>query len=301
MLEKSIPLSGVDGRIDHLAVDAKMHRLFVAALGNNTVEVIDLEKSERIQTLKGFEEPQGVCFVPELRKLFVACGGDGSCRIYDDALKLVKKVDLKFDADNLRYDTATAKVYAGHGDGAIAVIDPKTGEITADIALSAHPEAFEIDSAAGRIYANVPNSKQIEVIDLAKKSVVEKWKLKEAQSNFPMALDASARRLVIGCRSPSRILTLDSSEGKVIDAIACPGDIDDIFIFSKDGNVVAIGGESAMETFCRRPDDRLESLGRIATVHGARTGLFVPEMKRLYIAVPKEGEDARILVFRYGQ
>src|SRR5262245_58305414 len=104
-LIKTIPLTGVEGRFDHLSVDVKGKRLFVAALGNNSVEVFDLEKGERVQSIKGLKEPQGLRYVPESNRLFVACGGDGSCRIYDgQSFKLITKIDLGDDADNVRYD-----------------------------------------------------------------------------------------------------------------------------------------------------------------------------------------------------
>jgi len=42
VLEAKIPLGQVSGRIDHLVVDLKPQRLFVAELGNGTIDIIDL-------------------------------------------------------------------------------------------------------------------------------------------------------------------------------------------------------------------------------------------------------------------
>jgi YVTN family beta-propeller protein len=80
-LEKTIELTDVQGRIDHMSVDVKAGRLFVSALGNNTVEVIDTKAGKRIKTIGGLQEPQGVLYVPSVDRLYVANGKDGSVRI----------------------------------------------------------------------------------------------------------------------------------------------------------------------------------------------------------------------------
>jgi YVTN family beta-propeller protein len=67
-LVDTIELPGVDGRIDHLAVDVGARQLYVAALGNNTVEVLDL-KNRRVKTVPGFREPQGIAVAAEAREL----------------------------------------------------------------------------------------------------------------------------------------------------------------------------------------------------------------------------------------
>src|SRR5258706_14599533 len=79
-LEKTIELPEVQGRIDHLSVDVNGQRLFVSALGNNTVEVIDLKVGKRLKTIRGLQEPQGVLYVPAADRLYVANAKDGSVR-----------------------------------------------------------------------------------------------------------------------------------------------------------------------------------------------------------------------------
>ena len=100
---QTIPLPNVEGRIDHLAVDLKGQRLFIAALGNNTVEVLDLHAGKRIRSITGFREPQGVAFIPEFNKLFVANGKNGACDAFDgSSLKPIKSIKFSEDADNIR-------------------------------------------------------------------------------------------------------------------------------------------------------------------------------------------------------
>src|SRR6202030_2948992 len=104
-LTRTIPLEGVDGRIDHMAVDERS-RLYVAALGNNTVEVIDLVTGAHIDSIKGLTEPQGIVVIPDSRRIVIASGQDGKCRIYDPSFNLVAQIDGLEDADNVRYDAA---------------------------------------------------------------------------------------------------------------------------------------------------------------------------------------------------
>ena len=104
-LKQTIALPGVEGRIDHFALDATGERLFVCALGNNTVEILDLRKGERIHSITGLGAPQGIAYIPELNRIFVANDKGGICKIYDGkSFQAVGELDFKDDADNVRYD-----------------------------------------------------------------------------------------------------------------------------------------------------------------------------------------------------
>src|SRR5215831_17967275 len=132
------PMPKVEGRIDHLAFDEASGRLAVAALGNNTVEMIDIGQGKVIHRIDGLQEPQGIASYGS--QFVVASGGDGSCRFYDGAtFKLAKNVDCKDDADNVRVDAEAKMIYVGYGNGALAVVDPEKGARVADIPLEAHP------------------------------------------------------------------------------------------------------------------------------------------------------------------
>src|ERR1041385_2362591 len=123
-LTQTIPLPGVEGRIDHLSADVKGQKLFAAALGNNTLEVVDLALGKRVRSITGLKEPQGVVFVPDLNRVFVANGGDGTIHAYDAAsFALVSSLKLGPDADNVRYDAAHSQIFVGFGSGALGLID----------------------------------------------------------------------------------------------------------------------------------------------------------------------------------
>src|SRR5256886_3674146 len=215
-LKQTIPLPGVEGRIDHLSLDAANDRLFVCALGNNTVEVLDLRKGERIHSITGLGAPQGIAYIPELNRIFVANDKGGICKIYDGkSFQAVGELDLKDDADNVRYDDATKKIYVGFGSGGIAIVNASKGKQIGSIKLSAHPEAFELEKNGKRIFVNVPNSRHVAVIDREKGKVVATWKTDLAFGNFPMALDDANHRLFIGCRLPPKLVVLNSETGEV--------------------------------------------------------------------------------------
>src|SRR3954449_10058550 len=123
-LEKTIDLPEVQGRIDHLSVDVKGQRLFVSALGNNTVEIIDLTAGKRLKTISGLQEPQGVLYVPATDRLYVANGKDGSVRIFDGtSYAPLKTLDYGNDADNLRYDSGHERIFVGYASGALGDFD----------------------------------------------------------------------------------------------------------------------------------------------------------------------------------
>src|SRR5262245_4764180 len=167
-LNQTIPLAGVEGRIDHLSVDLKNQRLFVAALGNNTLEVVDLAKGVRERSITGLDEPQGVAFSPELNRVFVASGGDGSVRAYDaSSLAMVAMTKVGSDADNVRNDGTAGTIVVGYGGGQLATLDAKTLKVTGSTKLSAHPESFQLEKSSSRVYVNVPGAGQIAVVDRA--------------------------------------------------------------------------------------------------------------------------------------
>ena len=294
----TIPLDGVEGRIDHMAVDATNGRLFVAALGNNTVEVIDLKTARKTGQITGLKKPQGVAFLPDSNRLVVASGGDGKVRVYDQNQKLIGTVDGLDDADNVRYDPQARLVYVGYGDGALAVIDPTTVQKIADIKLDAHPESFQLEAKGNRIFVNVPDAKQVAVIDRVTKTVVAKWPLGDSVANFPMAVDAERHRLFLGCRRPAKLTVMDTETGKVVASLDCCGDTDDVFYDAARKRVYASGGDGRVSVFEQANSDSYKSVGQTTTAAGARTSLYVPSGDSLYVAVPHRGtQKATMQVF----
>jgi len=299
-LTQTIALPGVEGRIDHVAFDAAGERLFVCALGNNTVEVIDLRKAERIHSITGLGAPQGIVYIPELDRLFVANDKGGICKIYDaKSFQTVGELNFNDDADNVRYDDATKKIYVGFGSGGIAVVNAPDGKQIGSIKLSAHPEAFELEKQGKRIFINVPNSRDVAVIDRDKGEVIATWKTDLAFGNFPMALDETNHRLFLGCRMPSKLIVLNTDSGDVVTKIDISGDPDDVFYDSKRHRIYATCGAGKIDIIEQTGADAYRALAKIDTADGARTGLFVPERDTVFVAVPHRGsQQAEIRAYR---
>jgi DNA-binding beta-propeller fold protein YncE len=297
-LEKTVELPDVQGRIDHMSVDVKGQRLFVSALGNNTVEVIDLREGKRIKTIGGLKEPQGVLYVPGSDRLYVASGKDGSVRIFDGtSYALLKTIEYGDDADNLRYDSRHQRVYVGYGSGAMAEIDNE-GNKAGEIKLGAHPESFQLDKDDSRIYVNLPKSHKVAVLDREKRTVLATWGTGTAFANYPMALDEADHRLFVVTRFPARFIVFDTESGKTIQSLPVIGDCDDVFYDRTRKRIYASGGDGGISVFEQKDADHYADSERIPTVKGARTSFFSPDLDRFFLAVRRQGsQPASVRIF----
>jgi DNA-binding beta-propeller fold protein YncE len=296
---QTIPLRNVEGRIDHMAVDLKGERLFIAALGNNTVEIVDLRAGKHIGTITGLHEPQGVGFVPEFNKLFVTNAQSGACDVFDgSSFKRIKSVKFSDDADNIRYDPVTRRVYVGYGSGALGIIDAASGDQLGEIKLEGHPESFQLEKSGTRIFVNIPTSQKIVVVDREKRATITSWPTAGAMANFPMALDETHHRLFVGFRKPAKLTVFDSESGKVVADLDSPGDADDIFYDNSRQRIYVSGGDGSIGIFQQNDADHYKTMTKIPTASGARTSLFVPELSRFYLAVPHRGaQTAEVRVY----
>ena len=298
-LKQTIALPGVEGRIDHFTYDPAGERLFVCALGNNTVEVIDLQKGERVHSITGLGAPQGVGYVPEANRLFVANDKGGILKIYDGkSFAPLGEVNFTDDADNVREDEATKKVYVGFGSGGIGVVSAPDGKQIGSIKLSAHPEAFELEKTGRRIFVNVPNSRHVAVVDREKSEVIARWQTDLAFGNFPMALDEANHRLFVGCRLPPKLIVLNTESGDVAAKTDISGDCDELFYDSNHRRIYAICGTGEIDVIQQADPNTYKTLTKVGTAKGARTGLFVPEQAKLFVAVPQRASQrAEIRVY----
>jgi len=302
-LQKTIALPGVKGRIDHLAINLKDQTAYIAALGNNTVEVADLKNGKDIYSIKGLHEPQGVGYIPQTQELFVANGGNGECYFYNaHTYEKTATVRLPSDADDMSYNSLAHKIYVGYGGGGIAVIDAISHEKVADYPLPAHPERFQIDAGNHRIYVNVPDADRIDVIDMGKNKIVDVWKnalLSLPKFNFPMALDTVHNRLFVGYRLPPKLIILDTRSGKKIASLNIAGNSDDIYYDYQTNRIYVSSGGGSISIFAQKDADTYRKIANILTRNGARTSLLVPEWHLYLLAERTTGnKQARLLVYK---
>jgi len=315
-LEGRVELPNVKGRIDHFSVDVKGQRLFMAGVGNNTLEVIDLKSGKQVRTISDLAEPQGVFYDASTNHLFVACGGDGVTKIFDGTtFQLLGTVKFPDDADNIRYDARSKSVIVGYagakelgkrteGTGGLGFIDA-SGKKTRDIVIDAHPESFRLEEQGTRIFVNVPDKQEIEVIDDVKGTVIARWPVTSAKNNFPMALDEAHHRLFVGTWTPPRLLVFDTVAGKQGAALefgkpgVVNGNTDDLFYDSARSRIYLLNGLGSIDVFQQKDPDTYERVASLATPPGSRTGLFVPDWGKLFVAVLQQGtKNAEVRVYQ---
>ncbi|HJS99823.1 MAG TPA: YncE family protein [Terriglobales bacterium] len=291
VLVRIIPLPGAEGRIDHMAVDVKGGRIFAAVFGNDTVEVMDVRRARRIYTISGgLNEPQGVAYIPEGNRVVVSNSGSGACQIFDgDTYRPIGTVKFPDDADQLRYDPASKRVYVGYGDGAVGAFDAVTNQrVGRDFELGAHPESFQLEAGGTRIFANLASISQVAVINRLTGKIM-KWHLTEAGTNFPMALDEHHRRLFIGARRPARLLVLDMDSGKMIASLPGAADTDDMWYDATRRRIYVPSGEGFIFVYQQVDPDHYARIAKIPSAIGARTSAYFGQVGKhnsLYVAVP---------------
>jgi DNA-binding beta-propeller fold protein YncE len=296
-----IPLPGVEKRIDHMAIDVPGKRLFVSALGNGSLEVIDLQAGKRVRSVPGLKEPQGVAFFPALHKIVVANTGGTVVAFDDPSFRLLATLPEMDDADNLRIDSAAGQLYVGSGDGALGIIDPATMKRLGDIKLPGHPESFRLEQEGPRVFVNVPRTKEVLVVDRQKRTITSRMALTGFAKNYPMSLDERHHHLFVGVRAPARLVVLDTQSGERLAEVPCVGDTDDLFYDSERDRVYVIGGEGFVDVFDVSAQARPMRVARLATAPGARTGLWSPELKQLFVAAPhRNSREAGIFVYEAG-
>lgn len=299
-LEKTIPLPGVKGRIDHLDIDVKDQIVYVAALGNNSVEVVSLKQGKVIHSIKGLDEPQGVGFIPQTNEIFIANGGNGACYFYNaNTFEKTATVQLASDADDVFYEPVSHKIYVGYGSGGIAAIDVNTHRQTGDVKLPAHPERFQLNKSSGKMFVNLPNANSIGVIDLKKMKLVHEWNTDPLNANFPMALDTFHHRLFVGYRRPAKLAVLDSRTGKILTTQAMAGDADDMYYDQTSERVYVSGGSGYIDIFKQQDPNSYTQTAHIPSRNGARTSLLIPQLQLFIVAARASGDkEAQLLVYK---
>ncbi len=307
-LVQKIPMPNVQDRLDHLGVDVPGKRLFIAALGDkqNTVEVVDLKSNQRISSIPGQSKPQGIFYSSDFNKLFVANGGDGTCKIFvGDTFKLINSFPVGDDADHVGYDPATHYLYIGTGDaksGALAVIDTRTGTHVGDIKTDARPGGIKFDKSNSQIYVTLAGSSKLGVVDRKKREQVTSWAVAGVPGNVALALDEKHHRLFAGSRMPPLLTVLDTQTGNTITQLEGVDGIDDLWYDAAHQRVYASGGRGfdvgSIYVYQQTGADQYKLTGKIPTAPGAGTSLWVAELNRFFVAAPaSEKQEAQVLIF----
>jgi DNA-binding beta-propeller fold protein YncE len=307
-LIQTIPMPNVKGRLDHMDVDVKGKRLFVAGLENGSLEVIDLQAGKWLKSLAGFKKTQGVACVSLLNKVFVASGDDGMLRIFrGDTLELLDAIKLALGPNRVAYDPRTKVLYVGYGGkdagqdyGEVGVIDGKTDKHIGDIRVEAHPAELLLDKSGKTLFVSVPPSK-VQVVDTKKREVVSTWSV-SSQRDGDGAFDERTHRLIVGTRTPPQMIAMDSRTGKEVAVLPTVDGMDGVYFDAAHKRVYISGGRDYdvgyVFAYQQKDGDHYDIIAKISTRPGAGTSLWSPELNRYYVAAPAQNnEQAAILVF----
>lgn len=308
-LVQTIPMPNVKGRLDHMDVDVKGKRLFVAGLENGTLEVVDLQVGKRIHSIPGFKKPQGVLYVPELNKLFVASGDDAMLRVFrGDALDLLDSIQLEPGPNRVVYDPKAKLVYVGYGGkdagkdyGEVGIIDAKNDRHIGDIKVVAHPSELLLNKSGTTLFVFVSIASKIQAVDTKKRQVVCTWDI-SSQRPGDGAFDESTSRLFIGTRTPPEMIVMDSKSGKQVANLPTPEGMDGVYFDTVRKRVCVSGGRDlpagSVYVYQQKNADHYETIGKIPTRGGAGTSFWSSELNRYYVAaLANDKEDAAILVY----
>jgi DNA-binding beta-propeller fold protein YncE len=304
-------LPGYTGDFDHFEYDLKGNRLWLAAEDHGTVDVFDLKTVKRLNSAKGVvDTPHGILYVPSKQRLIVTdSGGDMVTRIIDagsnksaGAIKLAAPA-----ADAMGYDAPRQRLYIVNGgrdakmqETYLSVIDPVTLERHGDLRFDTDKvEAMAIEQNGPKLYINVTGKNQLAVVDKDKLTVLATWPISEAEQNAPIAFDEPSKRLFVVTRKPGRLIVLNADTGASLAAFKAPERSDQVIWDAANRRVYVLGGEGYIGVFQQKDADHYDELPRVPSAPGAKTGILIPELKRLYVAVsPGEGKTgAAILRF----
>jgi len=305
---QTIPLPNVKGRLDHMDVDVKGKRLFVAGLENGTFEIVDIDAGKWLRNIPGFKKAQGALFVPELNKLFLASGDDGMLRIFrGDTLELLESIHLEPGPNRVVYEPKSKLVYVGYGGkdagkdyGEIGIIDARQDKHVGDIKVVAHPSELLLDEGK-TLFVFVSIASRVQVIDTDKREVLSTWPV-TSQRPGDAAFDGSTSRLFIGTRAPAEMVVMDSKSGKEVAHLPTPEGMDGVYFDAARKRVYVSGGRDLPVGFVyvyqQRDADHYETIGKIPTRGGAGTSFWSPELDRYYVVAPAtDKDDAAILAY----
>lgn len=299
--------AAVKGRFDHLGIDIGGNRLFVVGEEAQQVLVFDLAAGKFIRAIK-VDHPHAVLYREDLNRIYITDEGKGVLNVYDGkTYDLVKTVPLKVDTDSIGYDPATHYLYIDNGgDNAhetftmLSVVDTTAGTKLADIKVDGDTlEAMALEKSGDRLFLNNPAKNEVEIIDRKTNKLVTSWPVKLGKSNATMALDESAHRLFVGCRSGA-IVVFDSQSGKELQALPVGKGVDDLMFDPASKRIYATsGGTGAVDVYKETDPDHYQSLGNVPSGPGGKTGLLVPQLSRLFVPVPPRGTTpAEVYVFQ---
>jgi DNA-binding beta-propeller fold protein YncE len=312
-LETSIPMPGVKGDFDHFGADIKGNRLFLAAEEHKTVEVFDLKTGKHLHSVPGFDAPHQIVYVPQNNTILVTDSGEeggkeGYVRVISgESYKITNSIKVLPAADSAGYDPETHLMYADTGGTEakmdytlISVIDTTAAKGVKEIKVdSGRVEAIRFEHDGARMFANLRTRGQVGVFDKKDHRLLEKWDIKSAKENVPMALDETDHRLFVVCRKPAKLVVIDTQTGQEVASLPSVDRADDMAYNPKTKQIYVSGGDGFIGVYSQKDPDHYEEIAKVPSGPAAKISIFVPELNRLYVAASAKGADsAKLLIYK---
>jgi len=297
------PMPGFTGDLDHFGLDLKGNRLFLAAEDQKTVEVFDLRTGQRIHSIAGFGHPLTMLYLSGSDCLIVTNGDTDDLALVDcKEYNIINTLKLGKGVDHSAYNPVNKYFYVENGGGpgakthALAIIDTRSFKIVGEIPglPGDSNEGMVIDRAGKKLYVNLTGSDEVGVIDLDKRQIIARWPLPDAHVAHAIALDEPNHRLFTATRKPAQFIVFNTDTGKVVASLPCVGVNSDMSIDVARKRIYITGSDTA-SVFEQRDADHYEHIAEVPTAYRAKSSIFVPELKRLYVADSGKGKpDAKL-------
>ncbi|HEY3990449.1 MAG TPA: YncE family protein [Acidobacteriaceae bacterium] len=293
--------SSVQGRFDHLGIDQKGGRLFVAAESAHQVLVFDLKSGKYLRSIEGIEIPHAIFVREDRNRIYVTDGGAGALKVYDGATyALLKTIPLKLDADSIGYDPATHFLYIDNGGGdahesfsMLSVVDTTRDVKVADIKIDGDTlEAMALEKSTEKMYVNNPAKNQVDELNRKQRSLTASWPVTLGKKNVAMALDEAGQRLFVASRSGD-ISVFDTATGKETTSMPIGKGVDDLAFDPATKRVYApCGGDGLIYVYEQSAKDKYSLVGKVASGPRGKNALLDKAAGRYFVIVPPQGETA---------
>ncbi|HEX3680401.1 MAG TPA: hypothetical protein VHU90_11820, partial [Galbitalea sp.] len=285
-------LPGYDGDFDHLFADTGENKLFVAAEDHGTVEVFDLKTGEHLKTLTTFKTPHAFFLVPGTHRLIVT--DNSGPRIIDDrSYQVLGRIDLAPGADTEYYDASTGRLFIVSGGDDVNLkncwlneIDPATGKVLRQREFdSDHVEAVEAEQHGERMFINVADKNEVDIVDKKTLQVTGHWPIVGAATNLSMALDEPDHRLFVVTRKPTELFVLNTDNGHTVATLDVPAVNDGVYFDALRKRIYVPGAVGEIGVYQETDPDHYREIARVPSVPGGKSELFAPQLNELFVAI----------------
>jgi DNA-binding beta-propeller fold protein YncE len=311
-----------EGYMDHMTVDVMGQRLFICGEANKSLIVVDLHSGKVIHETKGLGgNPRKPFYLAQTNEIWADLGDNTVVAMSGTTYQVTKTVALTGgrgnatrEPDGAAYDAANHVYYAavlskpGIMDGTIEIVDTQAAKLLGSIKMNAaDPGGLSIEPSGKRLYVVIGDlvggDSHVKVVDLEKRAVIAEWPITGGPVPHASGLDAASHRLFVGSRvkpapkgarissghryEPGKLVVINTDTGKVVQVLDTVGGADEVQYDAPTKRIYLVGTTGTLEVFKQIDPDHYVSLGKVPTGAIAKTGLWVPELKRMYIAVPK--------------